>query len=315
MAWMQPAAWSGRDDGPGAEHARWHNTIAPWTPEAVPGTALLGFASDEGVRRNKGRVGAADGPPALRQALASLALQRPLPLYDAGDVVVANDDLEAAQAEFGRHLAQCLERGHFTVGLGGGHEIAYASFLGLQQALGADAHWRLGVLNIDPHFDLREAPQATSGTGFLQIARAQAQAGRPFHYAVVGVSETSNTRVLFDRASELGVQFLLDDDCRLDRIATVERFVEQFIASVDHVYLTVDLDVLPASVGPGVSAPAALGTAPEVVQAVVEQLARSGKLLHADFAELCPRLDLDARTARTAARLIHRIVTTRRERP
>lgn len=311
MTWMAAKAWTGRDDGPGPEHARWHNTVQPWSAQAPAGTMLLGLASDEGVRRNQGRVGAAKGPEALRQALASLALQTPLKLYDAGDVQVADGDLEAAQAEFGRRLADGLRDGHFTVGLGGGHEIAYASFLGIQQALGEGKSWRLGVLNIDPHFDLRKAPNATSGTGFLQIAQAQAKAGRPFHYAVVGASETSNTRALFERARDLGVRVLMDDDCRLDQLTTVRRFVQDFIACVDHVYLTIDLDVLPASVAPGVSAPAALGTAPEVVQAVAEQVARSGKLLHADVAELCPRLDVDSRTARTAARLIHRIVTNR----
>lgn len=313
MAWEQAPAWSGRDDGPGPEHARWHTAMGSWSPEAAPGTTLIGLASDEGVRRNQGRVGAADGPRALRQALSSLALQQPLPLYDAGNVTVTEGDLEAAQAEFGGRLAACLERGHFTVGLGGGHEIAYASFLGIQQALGNAADWRLGIINIDPHFDLRDAPQATSGTGFLQIAQAQAAAGRPFRYAVMGISDASNTQALFERAHDLGVRVLTDDDCRLDRLPAVARFLDAFMAEVDHVYLSIDLDVLPAAVGPGVSAPAALGTALEVVQAMVEQVARSGKLRHADVAELCPRLDIDGRTARAAARLIHRIVTTRKE--
>ena len=71
----QPGGWTGRDDGPGSEHARWHSVIRPWSPgEPAAGAAvLLGFASDEGVRRNGGRIGAAAGPSALRAALASLA--------------------------------------------------------------------------------------------------------------------------------------------------------------------------------------------------------------------------------------------------
>ena len=76
------SAWTGRHDGDGPEHARWHEVIhrvgaggdAP--DPAAEHVALLGFRSDEGVRRNRGRVGAADGPAALRRALAPLALQQ-----------------------------------------------------------------------------------------------------------------------------------------------------------------------------------------------------------------------------------------------
>src|SRR5689334_200909 len=38
--------------------------------------ALLGFKCDEGVRRNFGRVGAAEGPNSIRQALAKLPIQK-----------------------------------------------------------------------------------------------------------------------------------------------------------------------------------------------------------------------------------------------
>ncbi|MER7014433.1 hypothetical protein ABT324_23655 [Saccharopolyspora sp. NPDC000359] len=65
-----PQRWSGRDDGPGFEHLRWHHVVGS---DESADLAFLGFRSDEGVRRNKGRPGAADGPRALRQALASMA--------------------------------------------------------------------------------------------------------------------------------------------------------------------------------------------------------------------------------------------------
>ena len=42
----------------------------------------------------------------------------------------------------------------------------------------------------------------------------------------------------------------------------------------------------------------------EVIVAVVRRVVASGKLLHADLAELNPTLDIDGRTARVAARLV-----------
>jgi len=311
MTWKHAPAWTGRDDGPGPENARWHNTITPWKAGDEPGTTLVGFASDEGVRRNQGRIGASSGPAALRAALASLALQQPAPLLDAGDVVVDDQELEAAQDEFAALLCDLLTGGHFTVGLGGGHEITYASYSGVARSLGTDGQWTLGILNLDAHFDLRDEPMATSGTGFAQIADAESAAGRDFRYAAVGISESSNTKILFDRAQTLGVEVLLDAECHLGNIDRVRRFVADFAASVDHLYLTIDLDVLPASVAPGVSAPAGYGVGLETVRDIMLTAARSGKLIHADIAELNPTFDIDQCTARTAARLVSDLILNR----
>ena len=95
--------------------------------------------------------------------------------------------------------------------------------------------------------------------------------------------------------------YLLDEDCEADR---VRAFVAGFLDGIDVLYLTIDLDVLPAGVAPGVSAPAAYGVPLPVITAVCRQVAWSGKLLHLDIAELNPALDVDGRTARVAARLL-----------
>ena len=137
------------------------------------------------------------------------------------------------------------------------------------------------------------------------MAQAEAAAGRDFRYAVVGISEPNNTRALFDTAERLGVQYLLDEDCTAER---AQAFVAQFLDSVDVLYLTIDLDVLPASAAPGVSAPAAYGVPLPVISAVCRQAADSGKLLHLDVAELNPAFDIDGRTAKVAARLVNTLL-------
>ena len=76
---------------------------------------------------------------------------------------------------------------------------------------------------------------------------------------------------------------------------------------MERVHLTVDLDALPAHVAPGVSAPAARGLALEVAEALVDDVLASGKLALFEVAELNPRLDLDGRTARVAARLVEQV--------
>lgn len=297
--------WTGRIDGEGPEHARWHQLVREDDPTGEH-ISLLGFESDEGVRRNGGRVGAAEGPAALRRALSSMALHGALgdgsvAIHDLGDVTVSGEDLESGHESLGHAIHRSLSAGGnaLTVVLGGGHETAWGSYLGLSAHVEDVQRW--GVLNLDAHFDLRDAGQATSGTPFLQMADAQHAAGREFCYGVVGISESANTRVLFDRADSLGVDFLLDVDSSRERVLG---FVENFIAGIDLLYLTVDLDVLPAAVAPGVSAPAALGVETSVIVAAVRAAAASGKLRLMDVVELNPSLDVDARTARTAARLV-----------
>ena len=306
-------AWSGRSDGPGDEHRRvWSSIIGPASADeslrsATPDEAdavLLGFRSDEGVSRNAGRVGAVDGPAALRSALGSLALQRPLRFYDAGDVTTQGEDLEGGQAEVGRQLAELRRSAPLSILLGGGHESAWASYLGMaEQCRGR----RLGILNLDAHFDLRQADRPTSGTPFLQIAQDRAATGDPFDYRVIGISEANNTRALFDTACELGADWLTDVESQ--QADAVVAQVREFAERVDELYLTIDLDVLPASVAPGVSAPAGLGVPAHVILAACTAAAASGKLRHADVVELNPAFDVDSRTARTAARLIQTILS------
>lgn len=296
-----PPTWTGRDDGPGPEHARWHSEMRPWSGGPVGGAAVLvGFACDEGIRRNGGRPGAAEGPRALREALASLS-DPGWPVLDAGDVVVADGDAEAGQARLGAAVRAVLDAGGLPVVLGGGNEAAFGSYLGWA---GPD-DW--AVLNVDAHFDLRAGSASTSGTPFRQIADAERAAGRPFRYGVVGINEASNTRALFATASELGVDYLTDLYCTPGRAAA---FAARLASGARRVQCTIDLDVLPASVAPGVSAPAGFGIGVDAVRAVVRTIAASGTLGVLEVTELSPRLDMDGRTAKTAARLIDEVLRT-----
>lgn len=106
--------------------------------------------------------------------------------------------------------------------------------------------------------------------------------------------------------SMLAWQGRLDEAMGFVDLAEIQAFIVEFLAQVDHLYLTV-WDVLPASDAPGVSAPSARGVALEVLEKVIDAACASGKLRVADVAELNPALDKDHQTARVAARLVGRI--------
>ena len=88
---VPPQPWTGRFDGDGDEHRRWWQAVTPYAPRTVPAgvpagrpAVILGFGSDAGVRRNKGRTGAAAAPAAIRTALGPLAFHLTRAVHDAG---------------------------------------------------------------------------------------------------------------------------------------------------------------------------------------------------------------------------------------
>lgn len=303
------APWQGRvDPAESGDARRWHQVMRPASRAEAPGRALLGLRSDAGVVRNQGRPGASEGPLALRRQLANQAYHLTAPLYDAGDVVCQGDDLEAAQQAFAGRVTGLLEQGHRVIGLGGGHEIAFASFSGLLAHAQRQARMpRLGILNLDAHLDLRQTERASSGTPFRQCAELCREAGVDFHYTCLGVSRGGNTPALFARAESLGVEWVLDEQCRALDSPAVKAALEGLLARVDWLYLTVCLDALPAWVAPGVSAPSARGIELALVEEIIDHLAARIALPVVDVAELNPRLDIDSRTARVAARLVERL--------
>ncbi|VVE11054.1 formimidoylglutamase [Pandoraea iniqua] len=309
-----PNVWQGRSDAnERGDTRRLFNVVqvidGPAQAAISGAPVLLGFACDAGVKRNQGRVGAVDGPQAIRRALANLPAHEIERFYDAGDVSCEGDALEAAQQALAAAVRQQLDAAAHPVVLGGGHEIAWATWQGLRAHLDARGdRGRVLILNLDAHFDLRTARPGTSGTPFDQIAQATEHAGLPFDYACLGVSRLSNTASLFERARELGVTFVEDTDMQDRHLDARLAQIDALIADVDHVYLTIDLDVLPAPVMPGVSAPAAYGVPITVVEAIATHVRRSGKLRVADLAEYNPHFDPQGSGARVAARLAYRLL-------
>jgi len=322
--------WTGRAEPFETARARyWYQLAQPYEDQNI---GLIGFACDQGVRRNQGRVGARAAPPLIRRAFATLPVIAPLQtrydnqlatlLGDAGDIHCHDDDdfaahtLEQAQLEYADKVSTIVKQGGLPIGLGGGHAIAYGSFLGLWQALentndttvSTNTVPTIGIINFDAHLDIRQSDVATSGTPFRQIAEHLDAHGQPFHYCCIGVSRFSNTAALFDRAEQLGVQVISDEDCQQQPWDTLAEQVKSFIDQVDIVYLTIDMDCLPSSVVPGVSAPAAFGIELGFVERMVTTIMATGKVKMADIAEINPTFDIDGRSCKVAARLLATII-------
>jgi formiminoglutamase len=173
-----PNQWRGRADTPPAscffQIMQTMNLLESRPFQATqPTFALIGFRCDEGIRRNHGRIGAVEGPAAIRHALGRLPVQKTNFLcYDAGNITCADGDLETSQRALGEVIQLLLDQQIIPIVLGGGHELAWGHYQGIARAY-PDKH--LGIINFDAHFDMRPLlpeQHGSSGTSFLQIALA-----------------------------------------------------------------------------------------------------------------------------------------------
>ena len=298
--------WIGREDGDGEEHFRFFNLV---NQHEFAEYAIIGFSSDEGVKRNKGRIGASLAPDLIRKQLANLPVHQIKNIKDVGNVVCQNEDLEHAQSELATQVDLTLQAGLKPIVLGGGHEVAYGSFSGLFSYLKKSNNFpKVGIINFDAHFDLREDIQATSGTPFLQAANLMQSCGQAFRYLCIGVAKHANTKKLFDTAHDLGCEYIFDKDVIFENINKLTETLDAFIASIDVLYLTIDLDVFTASIAPGVSAPAVKGIDLKVFDVMFEHVVKTGKVKLIDVAECNPNYDQDHLTSKLAAYIIYRYI-------
>ncbi|EIT84372.1 formiminoglutamase [Fictibacillus macauensis ZFHKF-1] len=302
--------WNGRIDHPTEKsNFRYHQVVKAIhldQAEPFPHTTcgILGFQCEEGVFRNQGRVGAKQAPNALRQQLSSLAFRHAhAHLVDAGNVTCEGKNLEQAQALLGEKVTSLLAKKATPIILGGGHETLYGHYLGVRQFIGQEA--RLGIINIDAHFDLRSyEEQPSSGTMFKQILDSDPNAS----YCVLGIQRYGNIEQLFHTADQLGVTYIHEDEMTALTMPTIVEQLNDFVAQHDFVILTLCMDVLNAAFAPGVSAPSPFGLQPNTVRTIINTVLSHRNALSFDLCEVNPSLDGDQRTQKLGAYFINEAV-------
>ena len=268
------------------------------TDQATPQIVIIGFPSDEGVRRNGGRVGAAQGPDALRQIFYRLtpdvddhgAFQTVLGhTRDLGNLTLSGQ-VEKDQEGLGEILAPFITNQVLPIIIGGGHETAYGHFLGY-----VHAQQEMAILNWDAHADVRELKQG------------QAHSGSPFRQALTHPSHTCHSYqvagLLPHSVSRAHLNFILKHGGRYDWKESLSR--EQ----IDEIYqsfskplmVTFDMDTVDQAFAPGVSAPATNGLSADLWLYAAYRAGQCPTVRSMDLVELNPLFDRDHQTARLAA--------------
>jgi agmatinase len=242
------------------------------------------------------RRGAAAGPAAIREALASPAgnwfseslvdLSSPGTLYDGGDVELRAGGERAAIES---RIAEVLAAGSRPIALGGDHSVTHP----IVRAVSA-VHPSLTVVHIDAHPDLYDDFEGDRHSHACPFARIMEEG---LAARLVQVAIRTMTRHQREQADRFGVEVI---DMR-----AWARGVTPAVDPGETVYLSIDLDALDPAFAPGVSHPEPGGLAVRDVVSLVQALA--GPIAGADVVECNPAADTGGITARVAAKLVKEI--------
>ena len=315
--------WTGRIDDPNdIDSFRMHQIIKLLDltkinqnnrPKSILDICFIGFCSDEGIRRNLGRIGSKQGPEYIRKEFANLPVtfSNDIKIYDAEDIFCIENDLEEAQEQLQIAIKIILDNNMFPIVLGGGHDVALGHFNGIINHLENKKtnNSSLGIINFDAHFDLRPYNNGgSSGTMFSQIADDCLNNQREFAYMCLGIQTSGNTRSLFKKADSLGVKYILEKDFVESNFEQISKTINNFIAEHEQIYVTICSDVFNSAFAPGVSAMQPFGMNPEVALIYLKEILKTNKVISLDIAEVSPRFDQDKRTAKLIAIIIYAII-------
>ncbi len=267
---------------------------------------ILGCPQDEGVRRNRGRVGAAEGPNAIRKQFYKLTtFNIKKNLFDIGDVALGST-LEETHDTQTAVVTQLLQDGKRIIVLGGGNDISYADGSAMAAAFG-QKNW-IGV-NIDAQLDVRLAEERNSGTPYRQLLDEGLL--EPSLFYEVGYQSHFTSPIYYEYIRSLGVNRISLEQLRSRTEADLELKEMIRLKFIGHssslnTFFGFDIDALRSADAPGTSAPSPLGLrAGEFIQ-LVKYAASLANTRIIEFTEVNPTYDNDDRTTKLVAIAMHR---------
>lgn len=275
--------------------------IKPESELQQPRVVIISFPSDEGVKRNGGRPGAAEAPELIFEQLMKLT---PHPAYHQRhtellesvsfcESISCSGDVESDQELLGEKTESLLKDEIIPVIIGGGHETSFGHFLGY-----VNAKKPVTILNIDAHADVRPLKDgcAHSGSPFRQALEHPSRLC--ISYNVFGLNPSSVSLEHYNYVNENGKAVFRSD--------VNSKMIQNFLGHVnpEAVMATIDMDVVNQSEAPGVSAPNSAGITGSVGLKCAFELGKNPAVRSLDICEVNPVYDRDNQTIKLAAHAI-----------
>ncbi len=272
--------------------------------------AFVGVPFDAGTPQPGNRTGQAAGPEAARRASrdqfaygddASLGwhdveLGRDrlvgVTMADVGDVIIQGAQLHSNFDRMTEVMRRITESGTLPVAVGGDHSISLPLVRALEPLDAVD------VVYLDAHADFLDDLDGSRVSGASEMRRIREL---PFVRSVTALGIRNVDRAEVDGMRELEVRWATALDLIEGRGADA---VTELVPRSQGLYVSIDLDVLDIALTPGHTLPEPGGLSYRQLHSVLDQIARQGKVIAFDVAELNPALDAGEVTARTATWLI-----------
>ncbi len=206
-------------------------------------------------------------------------------------------------------VAESLEDGAFPLVLGGDHSIAIGS------VNGASRDRDIGVVWIDAHGDFNTPTTTPSGNvhgmsvaallglgAFDRMPWATADIDAE-NVAMVGLRDIDPEERAAINDSDVTAYTMSDIDT-LGIGAVIEESIETALDGTDGLHVSLDMDVLDPTEGPGVGTPVHGGFTYREAHTAMERIAESERCLSMEVVEVNPILDSHNRTAELAVELI-----------
>lgn len=270
--------------------------------------AIVGAPVDETVVV---RPGARYGPRAIRAAGYGAGLPNidvgvspfdVLTMVDHGDVVVTPADAERSHAAIHATVSEVAAAGAITVVLGGDHSIAHPDVGAVAKALRPAA---LGLVHFDAHADDAEEMYGvvrSHGTPMRRLVNEGSVRGESL--VQVGLRGYWPGPEEFSWAREQGLRWHLMEEIHEVGIRSVIDDVLTEMEGLDHVFLSIDIDVCDPAFAPGTGAPEPGGMTARDLLWAVRTLATQLPIAGMEVVEVSSPYD----HAEITAILAHRVV-------
>ncbi len=270
--------------------------------------AIIGAPFDDAVSH---RPGARFGPRAIREAqytsgsINSLQLDvepfEILNVVDGGDANIVPAWIDRAHALIYRKVLEVAETGAIPIILGGDHSITWPSASAIADVRRPGS---IGIVHFDAHADT--APDdwgvlSGHGTPMRRLVESGAVKGKNF--VQVGLRGYWPPVDTFEWMKEQGFRYhFMREIEERGAEAVVAQAIDEALDGPDHVYLSLDIDVIDPGMAPGTGTPEPGGMLTREVLRAIRQIVLAVDLAGMDVVEVSPPYDHAETTAMAANR-------------
>lgn len=214
-------------------------------------------------------------------------------IVDCGDVDIAYYDWERNSQLMTQSAAAILDRRALPVLIGGDHSVSYPLVRAFERFAPVD------IVHIDAHLDWIdhvEGIKYANGSPFRRIKEL------PFirHMTHLGIRDLRSREGDYNDATKAGAQIFTRESIRSEGAAAILRQMP----AMNNIYVSIDIDGLDPSIAPGTGSPTVDGLLYHEVRALLQGVARKGKVVGFDLVEVNPYLDHHGQTCLLSTTLI-----------